>query len=807
MASLVRSIGAVRTLAVPAIALIAVTCVLALIAVTHSKVPAAWAFDGTTLYSHEWAPYSSYPRASASYPHMVRLRDGSLLATHDYGNDVIDRPGYQEPLFGLPIYRSSDDGRTWTRISYVADTRHSPPWQMYFPSLFEFPQALGPYPAGTLLLGVNSMSPDITNTSGSIDLDVYLSTDGGVMWSYLSTCDSQPAYTLGHGIWEPYFQVDAHGRLVCFFSDERPSNTARYAWATQLIVHRISTDGGQSWGPLTVDVEPISSTSNDRPGMPVVVRLPDGTYLMSFEACWRLSCATYLKRSSDGAAWGDPADYGIRIETADGRWLEGNPYLVWSPAGGPNGTLIAHGRTIRDASGDEVPESRTTLFVNTNLGLGPWAEVPSGTSYPPVVVQCDGYRASMLPTAGGHGVIFMTPVDAHYPNSSDNDPHCDIKYATSSIGSLPYYAPFASGNDAGWTTYGGSWSVTGEAYSNTTGGFGEKAVSGSTGWSDYTLQGDVRFDGLAAHRSDTGLLFRVTRPSTGVDALNGYYVGIDPAGTFFLGRMQAGQYAWLHAGEPLPEGVVVAGRWYHVVVQAVGCTFTVTAHPVGSQTFQTFTYTDSPCFSAGQIGVRTYGAQASWRNIVVTAGGTTQYIPVAAEWASGSAPAWTPYGGSWSVGSEEYRLTETEPGDKALTGHPLWGSSTVTADVKITSGWGDAGLVARVNDPAIGADSYVGYYAGLRQSDGRLIFGRANNGVWTQLGPGAVVPGGVTAGQWYRVTLEHVGCDFTISAQAVASHDKAMISYIDSGCFGTGQVGVRSYAADAAWRYFAMLPR
>ena len=72
--------------------------------------------------------------------------------------------------------------------------------------------------------------------------------------------------------------------------------------------------------------------------------------------------------------------------------------------------------------------------------------------------------------------------------------------------------------------YGGAWSVEGGAYWNA-GGNGDKAVAGSTGWTDYTLTADIAL--TAAGRA--GLLVRVSDPDMGADALHGYYVGLETA--------------------------------------------------------------------------------------------------------------------------------------------------------------------------------------------------------------------------------------------------------------------------------------
>jgi hypothetical protein len=130
-------------------------------------------------------------------------------------------------------------------------------------------------------------------------------------------------------------------------------------------------------------------------------------------------------------------------------------------------------------------------------------------------------------------------------------------------------------------------------------------------------------------------------------------------------------------------------------------------------------------------------------------------------------------------------------------------------DVSITtliSTNGNPGLLVRVTNPAVGADSLYGYYAGLNGTTGTAVLGRESYS-WTALASSAV-PGGVSVGAWYHVVFEAVGCQLTVTAQAVNSADQVSFSYNDAGCTQTaGQIGVRTFNASAAWRFVTMTPR
>jgi hypothetical protein len=243
-------------------------------------------------------------------------------------------------------------------------------WDLDGPTLFELPQTEGSYPAGTLLAAGTAWVRDNYTQQA---IEVFVSSDHGVTWSYHSSCASESgmANSTGHGIWEPDFQIDASGNLVCYFSDERQSGNSY----NQLLAHVVSTNGGQSWGSEVYDVAVQDGVQ--RPGMPIVIKLPNSTYMMSFEDCKGgydadEACSVYVKTSSDGDNWTPASSLGSLVQTSDGRHFLHTPFLAWSPAGGTNGTLIVSGQRLvtgSDGSVTVLPESGSTLLINTNLRL------------------------------------------------------------------------------------------------------------------------------------------------------------------------------------------------------------------------------------------------------------------------------------------------------------------------------------------------------------------------------------------------------------------------------------------------------
>jgi BNR repeat-like domain len=392
---------------------------------------AAYADNGKLLYAPD---LQAQPIEEAGYPRLIRLAhsgdsNGVLLATFAQAGGTLKKGG-------LPIFRSTDNGATFSRtpISTVTDTVHG--WDIEAPALFELPISQGELPAGTLFAAGTAWNRrDFRQQS----MMVYISQDHGVSWSYRSACvsESLQVNNEGHGIWEPQFAITADGSLNCFFSDERPSAEG----FAQIIAHVRSTDGGASWSTEIVDV--ASRDGSQRPGMPTVLRLPNGSYAMTLEDCKAGQdpdqvCTDYLKVSPDGQDWTPLSSMGTPIAASNGHRLLHTPSLAWSPYGGPNGTLIAAGqRVFTGEEGAIHLESSTgrVVMVNMHLGAGSWQEIaapllidPTG-GYDTGEIACPGYSSSLLaPTQATDSSFMMMSGTA---NGAGN---CEIRYAA---GKLP----------------------------------------------------------------------------------------------------------------------------------------------------------------------------------------------------------------------------------------------------------------------------------------------------------------------------------------------------------------------------------
>ncbi|MEU8555622.1 ricin-type beta-trefoil lectin domain protein [Streptomyces anthocyanicus] len=394
--------------------------------------PASAAPAGQVLASPDLA---AHPQGDDSYPRAVRLdHDGSagqtMLATYAKRE--------QGATNTLPVHRSTDGGRTWSAAPISTITSHTPGWDIEAPVLYEVPRTANGLNQGDLLAaGTAWQAGDYTTQR----VEVFKSTDHGQSWQYLSDCTRTSGLpdTIGHGIWEPWFLLAPDNTLACFISDERPANSPTN---NQVIGHYTSTDGGRTWsGTLTQDVA-FPADNLARPGMSIVVPLPDGRFMMAYEMCRDATdadhaCEVYTKTSPDGLNWA-PADIpGTLVRTADGRELLHTPYLAWVPGGGPDGTLLMSGqRVVSGPTGNKtvLSESGTVVFANTHLGTGEWTEIeapvrtdPTG-GYNPGEPSCPGYSSPIVPRADGTSFLYLTATWLGTGNQ------CQVRFGTGGLG-------------------------------------------------------------------------------------------------------------------------------------------------------------------------------------------------------------------------------------------------------------------------------------------------------------------------------------------------------------------------------------
>ena len=165
---------------------------------------------------------------------------------------------------------------------------------------------------------------------------------------------------------------------------------------------------------------------------------------------------------------------------------------------------------------------------------------------------------------------------------------------------------------------------------------------------------------------------------------------------------------------------------------------------------------------------------------------------------------WQTYGGDWHIADGVITDRTDGRGDKIVAGPKNYGDYTVTAELRFDSSsgdpqFGDAGLILRVQDPAIGVDAHRGFYAGLRLDDRTLIIG-SHSFTFRELA-NVQFPHEIRTGRWYLLTFTANGCTFHASVEDTETNDRADVSYVEGSCTPLqGQIGLRSYYAKASWR-------
>ncbi len=197
-------------------------------------------------------------------------------------------------------------------------------------------------------------------------------------------------------------------------------------------------------------------------------------------------------------------------------------------------------------------------------------------------------------------------------------------------------------------------------------------------------------------------------------------------------------------------------------------------------------------FIAG-VGLTIVIAASAWK--YVKSFGTFTYRD---RFSAGSMADWDVYGGSWLLTGSTMTNDSDDTGAKVVAGENILHDIAMDADVRLTSSYGDAGLIVRVSKPEEGTNAFNGYYAGIRLPN-ELLLSRMDFG-FTPLRR-VTIPNGVAAGTWYHLRLTAKSCQIAAEANDMQGHllGKATVDD-DSECFTQGRFGLRSFAAGGSWR-------
>lgn len=301
--------------------------------------------------------------SSGSYPRMIQLIDGSLLAAYASRGNVV-------------TVTSNDEGKTWSPPMVAAALRNEV--NMDTPELLQAHDGAVFLCYATRPQGALRGKPDWTK---HFEIRIQQSTDNGTHWQ-----DEKVLYAAGSsfkdGCWEPSLLQLPSGELQLFFSDEGIYTSSD----EQNISMLRSFDNGRTW---TTAPQIIAFRPRGRDGMPVPLWLPkEKKVVVAIEDPGYKNFKPYIIRSSTSGEWknvigGDDAErwYALQKPMADSVYA-GAPYLRRLSTGE---TILSYQSTEgRDINKDNNAVMRVAVGDNGARHFGP-------VSMPFVIAE--GYHA------------------------------------------------------------------------------------------------------------------------------------------------------------------------------------------------------------------------------------------------------------------------------------------------------------------------------------------------------------------------------------------------------------------------------
>lgn len=325
---------------------------------------------------------------------------------------------------------------------------------------------------------------------------------------------------------------------------------------------------------------------------------------------------------------------------------------------------------------------------------------------------------------------------------------------------LPFSASFTSPSTDAWTPVGGSWSVSGGEYQQSSTAGAALAVTGAPVWSDYAVQAKVK--NVASGTGTIGLAGRYQ------DTSNYYFVTFDRvANNFKLYRKVGGTNTQL--------GVTYADTWTVGSVKTIKLSFAGTSVRVSVDGSEVIAATDAT-FVRGSAALRTYQNGASFDDVAIS----VPFTSFSDDFSDGIADGWSVSGGTWNVAAGEYVQSSTSGAAFAVVGTGSWTDYAFKARIEnAASGTGTMGLLGRYQD----ASNY--YFVAYDRAGATFTLYKKVGGTNTQLG--ATYSATWAAGASKDVTLTFSGSTVKVSV------DGADIITATDATFSAGGGGLRTY--------------
>lgn len=379
-----------------------------------------------------FGPKTATANVSPSYGTIVLLEhsadnNGVLLATMNAGNSFVGR----KDGYCYKVLRSKDNGESWSYCGYASDDFNTDIGATYCistPHLFELPEDMGAFKAGTVLLAGVSKDAVKTSELNITAITLFYSEDAGKGWTAFATLDVAGGEK--EGVWEPFLFYD-DGKLFCFYSDDSdPEHDQKivYKWTSDL-KNWNGIDGAQD-----CTVRPTKSTKfgdpfdavacrNEkfRPGMASVAKMKNGEFILCFEMVGIKGSPVHCKTNDSLLEWEDVSSYGEKV-IEFGNSPGAAPWIAYSPRGGECGVLFLAAHHNANGNAKHTPGS-TDLFLSFDYGKT-WTR--TANPIPHTVVEGTtasdreyyrGYSPALVVSSDGKTLYYANMVE--YPENKN----------------------------------------------------------------------------------------------------------------------------------------------------------------------------------------------------------------------------------------------------------------------------------------------------------------------------------------------------------------------------------------------------
>jgi hypothetical protein len=162
-------------------------------------------------------------------------------------------------------------------------------------------------------------------------------------------------------VWEPFILMH-EGQLGVFYSDQRDPKHG------QKLAHQTTVDL-VNWGEVVNDAAEANYTL--RPGMTTIAKMGNGKFIFSYELAFApedpINAAYAVHYRLADSPFEFQQSEPMLLKATDGTIASAGPQTIWTPAGGPNGTVITSDSTYSE------------LFINQAYGdPSAWVRVECG---------------------------------------------------------------------------------------------------------------------------------------------------------------------------------------------------------------------------------------------------------------------------------------------------------------------------------------------------------------------------------------------------------------------------------------------